>query len=352
MTSNDQSKQYEPPQAMVNSGARISPAANISPFACIHEDVEIGAGTSIGSHVVIYPGVTIGENCKIYPGTVISPEVQDLEFWRTSESNSDIRPAIRIGNGVHLEPNVIIRGGVVIGDGSWIGANVTILDGARIGRGVKIFPSAVIAGIPQDLKFEGEKTTVEIGDDTVIREFVSIHRGTTYHGKTVVGKKCLLMAYVHVAHDCILGDNVIISNAVNMAGHVEVDDFAIISGTAAIHQFVKIGKHAFVAGGSLVRKDVPPFVKAGRSPVKYEGVNSIGLRRRNYPNERIHNIQDIYRYLFLSGMNTARALDHIEAHLPATEERDEIITFVRNATRGIIKGHNSGQIGNAAEAGE
>ncbi|MEO0473959.1 MAG: acyl-ACP--UDP-N-acetylglucosamine O-acyltransferase [Bacteroidota bacterium] len=246
-----------------------------------------------------------------------------------------------IGDRVHIEPSATLHGGISVGDDCWIGSSATIHDGARLGKSCKIFPSAVISAIPQDLKFQGERTLLIIGDNTTVRECATLNRGTDYYGQTTIGKNCLIMAYSHVAHDCLIGDNVIISNAVNIGGHVEIQEYAIIGGTAAIHQFAKIGKHAFVSGGSLVRKDVPPYVKCGRDPLQYEGVNSIGLRRRGFDNGTIHHIQDIYRMLFTSGMNTTQALDQVEAHMPATEERDEVITFIKNAARGIIKGHQS-----------
>jgi UDP-N-acetylglucosamine acyltransferase len=201
------------------------------------------------------------------------------------------------------------------------------------------FPRAVIGAIPQDLKFRGEETTAEIGDNTTIREFVTINRGTVAKGKTVVGSNCLLMAYVHIAHDCVVGNNVILVNGVTLGGEVEVDDFAIISANSLIHQFCHIGAHTILAGNSLVGKDVPPYIKAARYPLSYAGVNSIGLRRRNFCNEKINNVQDIYRVLFNKGMNVSQAVAYIEAELPATKERDEIILFIRNSKRGIIKGY-------------
>ena len=213
------------------------------------------------------------------------------------------------------------------------------MEGARIGKNCTIFPGAVIGAVPQDLKFKGEETTAIIGDNTTIREFVTINRGTAAKGKTVVGNNCLIMAYCHVAHDCVVGDNVIMSNAVQLAGEVQVDNYAVIGGGALVHQFCHIGPHVMLQGGALVNKDIPPFVKAGREPIAYAGVNSIGLRRRNFSNEQISEIQEIYRYLYLSGMNFSDAIDRIEAELHATKERDEIILFVRNAKRGIIRGY-------------
>ncbi|MDE6248924.1 MAG: acyl-ACP--UDP-N-acetylglucosamine O-acyltransferase, partial [Paramuribaculum sp.] len=225
------------------------------------------------------------------------------------------------------------------GEGTRIASNVTIMEGARIGKNCTIFPGAVISGIPQDLKFKGEDTLAIIGDNTTIRECVTINRGTAAKGKTVVGNNCLIMAYCHVAHDCIVGDNVIMSNATQLAGEVQVDNFAVIGGGSLVHQFCHIGPHVMLQGGALVNKDIPPYVKAAREPIAYAGVNSIGLRRRGFSGEVIRDIQEIYRYLYLSGLNNSDAIERIEAELPATPERDEIILFVRNAKRGIIRGY-------------
>ncbi|MBL0303687.1 MAG: acyl-ACP--UDP-N-acetylglucosamine O-acyltransferase [Cytophagaceae bacterium] len=248
-----------------------------------------------------------------------------------------VHPGAKIAQNVVIEPFTTIQNDVEIGEGTWIGPNVTIFEGARIGKNCKIFPGAVISAIPQDLKFKGEYTTAEIGDNTVIRECVTINRGTSDRNKTLVGNNCLLMAYVHVAHDCFLGDNVILSNGVQLAGHITLGDFVIIGGTSAVHQFVNIGAHSMIAGGSLVRKDVPPFVKAAREPLSYSGVNSIGLRRRNFTSEKIEEIQEIYRIIYLSGLNNSAAIDKIELELAATAERDEIINFVRNSERDYQK---------------
>ncbi|RMG60332.1 MAG: acyl-ACP--UDP-N-acetylglucosamine O-acyltransferase [Bacteroidetes bacterium] len=324
--------------AHIHPQAKIHPTAEIGPFAVIHEGVTIGAGTRVGAHVVLYPGVHIGENCRILPGTCISADASQLEYWRNENQDANHIATVRIGDNVHIEPSANIHGGIVIDEGSWIGSNSTIHDGARIGKYCKIFPGAVISAIPQDLKFKGEKTLLEIGDYTVVREFATLNRGTDYHGKTQIGHHCLIMAYVHVAHDCIIGDHVIMVNGVNLAGHVQIDDWAILEGLVAVQQFTRIGRHSFVAGGSLVRKHVPPYVKAAREPLTYTGINSIGLRRRNFQPDQINAIQEIYRQIFLSGMNTSHALDYVEQHLPATEERDEIVGFIRSASRGIIKG--------------
>ncbi len=250
-----------------------------------------------------------------------------------------IHPEAKIAQNVVIEPFTTIHKNVEIGEGTWIGSNVTIFEGARIGKNVKIFPGASISALPQDLKYDGEDTLTYVGDNTVIREYVTISKGTKDRLKTEVGKNCLLMAYVHVAHDCLVGNNCIFSNAVQLAGHVIVNDFAIIGGTSAIHQFVQIGSHAMVSGGSLVRKDVPPFTKAAREPLTYCGINSIGLRRRGFSPEKINEIQEIYRYIFLKGLNNSKALDKVEVELKPSKERDEIIRFIRSSDRGVMKGY-------------
>jgi UDP-N-acetylglucosamine acyltransferase len=252
-----------------------------------------------------------------------------------------IHPEAKIAQNVVVEPFASIHKNVEIGEGTWIGPNVVIMEGARIGKNCKIFPGAVVSSVPQDLKFAGEVTTTHIGDNTVIRECVTISRGTIDKMKTVIGSNCLIMAYAHVAHDCIVGDNCIIGNSVQMAGHVEVGDYAIISAASLVHQFAKIGIHTMVSGGSLILKDVPPFVKAGREPLAYAGINSIGLRRRGFTSEQINEIQQIYRILFMSGLNNTQALDKIEIELPPSGERDEVVNFLRNSGRGIIRSYFS-----------
>lgn len=329
-----------PSQALIHPGAIIHPGARIEPFAVIHADVEVCEGAVIGAHAVVGPGVRIGRQSQVSPGAYLSGDARQLEYWREESPSAGSVTRVFVGERVFIGPHAVIHGGITIGDHCWIGGGCTLYDGARIGAHCRIFPGAVISAVPQDLKFSGEKTTLEIGEHTTIRECATLNRGTEYAGKTVIGSHVLVMAYAHVAHDCIIGDHVILANAVNMGGHVEIADHAIVGGMSAIHQFVKIGTHAMISGGSLVRKDVPPFVKAGREPLQYEGVNSIGLRRRGFSNEVIHQVQDIYRLLFVSGMNISSALDLIEAQLPAIEERDEIITFVRGASRGIIKGYH------------
>lgn len=252
---------------------------------------------------------------------------------------SYVHPEAIIADNVVIEPFVTIDKDVIIGEGTRIGSNVTIMQGTRIGKNCKIFPGAVIGAIPQDLKFKGEYTTVEIGDNTTIREFVTVNRGTAAKGKTKVGNNCLLMAYVHIAHDCVVGNNVILVNNSQLAGEVVVDDYAILAGLVAVHQFVHVGSHVMIAGGSLVRKDVPPFIKAGREPLAYVGINSIGLRRRNFSNDKIREIQDIYRYIYQKGLNTSQAVEFVEADTPASPERDEILLFIKDSKRGIIRGY-------------
>lgn len=250
-----------------------------------------------------------------------------------------VHPAAKIAPSVVIDPFVTIDQNVEIGEGTRIGSNVTIMEGARIGKNCTIFPGAVISAIPQDLKFRGEETLAIVGDNTTIRECVTINRGTAAKGKTVVGNNCLIMAYCHVAHDCVVGDNVIMSNATQLAGEVVVDNHAVIGGGTLVHQFCHIGPHVMIQGGALVNKDIPPYVKAARDPIAYAGVNSIGLRRRGFTNEDIRDIQEIYRYLYLSGLNVSDAIERIEAELPATKERDEVILFIRNSKRGIIRGY-------------
>lgn len=249
-----------------------------------------------------------------------------------------VHPSAKIASTVVIEPFTTIHKNVEIGEGTWIGSNVTIMEGARIGKNCRIFPGAVISAIPQDLKYEGEDSLVVIGDNTTIRECVTINRGTKALGKTVIGENCLLMATAHIAHDCVIGNNCIIVNGVLLAGHVEIGSWAIIGGLCAVQQFAKVGTHAFVGGGSLVRKDVPPFVKAAKEPISYAGINSIGLRRRGYENKQINEIQNIYRILFQKSFNTSQALEIIETEFEATQERDEIVTFVRGSQSGIMKG--------------
>jgi len=254
---------------------------------------------------------------------------------------ANVHPEAKIGNKVVIDAFATIQKDVIIDDGTWIGPNAVIWDGARLGKNVKVFPGASISAVPQDLKFAGEKTETFIGENTVIREFVTISKGTSDKFKTVVGNNCLLMAYVHIAHDCFVGNNCILANTVQVAGHVTIDDWAIIGGASALHQFVKIGSHVMISGGSLVRKDVPPFIKAAREPLAYAGINSVGLKRRGFTSEKINEIQEVYRYIFLKGLNNSKAIDLVESELAPSEERDLIINFIRSSERGVIKGFST-----------
>lgn len=253
-----------------------------------------------------------------------------------------VHPQAKVARNVVVEPFTTINSDVEIGSGTWIGSNVTIMEGARIGKNCRIFPGAVISAIPQDLKFEGEDSLTIIGDNTTVRECVTINRGTSASGKTQIGSNCLIMATSHIAHDCIIGDNAIVVNGVALAGHVTVGKHAIIGGLAAVHQFIHIGDHAMISGGSLVRKDVPPYTKAAKEPLSYVGINSIGLRRRGFTSAKIKEIQDIYRILYQKNYNNSQALEIIEAEMEATPERDEIMLFIRNSQRGIMKGYSAG----------
>ncbi len=248
-----------------------------------------------------------------------------------------IHPNAKLGKDIIVDPFAVIEDDVIIGDGTHVMSHVVIMKKVSIGKSCKIFPGAVIGAIPQDLKFNGEDTIVEVGDNTTIRECVTINRGTKDKWKTVVGSNCLLMAYSHIAHDCILGNHVIIANSVQLAGHVEIGDHAIIGGMAAAIQFSKIGAHTYIAGGTEVIKDVPPYIKAGRSPLCYVGVNSIGLQRRGFTSERINSISEIYRNIYLRGLNISQATQIIEKELPDSDEKSEILKFIKDSKRGILK---------------
>lgn len=251
---------------------------------------------------------------------------------------ASVHPKAIIGNDVTIGPYSFIDKDVVIGDGTWIGPNVTIFSGARIGKGCRIFPGAVIAAIPQDLKFSGEETTAEIGNYTTIRECVTINRATKYAWKTTVGSNCLIMAYAHVAHDCQVGNHVILANTVQLAGHVEIEDFAILEGMVAVQQFVRIGAHSFVAGGSLVRKNVPPFVKVAREPLTYMGVNHIGLSRRGYDKGTIQQIKAMYHPIFVTQQKLSEAMVYLQDHFEDSIEQRMILQFIQRSSKGIVRG--------------
>jgi len=252
-----------------------------------------------------------------------------------------IHPDATIADKVEIGPFVSIAADVRIGEGTWIGPQVTIFDGVRIGANCKIFPGAVLGAVPQDLKYENEKTYLEIGNNVTIREYCTLNKGTKANNKTTIGDHSLIMAYSHVAHDCIIGEHVVLANNATLAGHIEVGNYAIIGGMVAIHQFTDIGESAYVAGGSLVRKNVPPFVKVAREPLSYAGVNSVGLRRRGFSNKQINNIHEIYRILFVKGISVTKAIAYIETNINATPERDKILSFIDGTEKGIVKGFNS-----------
>ncbi len=254
-------------------------------------------------------------------------------------SLSCVHPEAIIGKNVEIGPFVTIDKNVVIGDNTKIYSNAVILSGARIGQNCQIFPGAVVSGVPQDLKFGGEDSICEIGDNTVIRECATINRGTASKGTTIVGNNCLIMAYAHIAHDCVLKNHIIVGNASQLAGEVEVDDYAILSGGSLVHQFSHIGMHVMIQGGSRLGKDIPPYITAGREPITYSGVNVIGLKRRGFTNEQIGTIQEVYRVLYQSGLNNSDAVKQIESTLPGSEERDNILSFISSSQRGIIRGY-------------
>lgn len=253
---------------------------------------------------------------------------------------SEVHPNAKIGGNVTIGPFCYIEEGVEIGEGTDIASHVTICSGVTIGKNCRIFPGAVIGAIPQDLKYKGEETTVVIGDHTDIREYVTINKGTVASGTTIVGSHCLLMAYVHVAHDCIVGNHVILANNVNLAGHVVIEDWAVLEGLVAVQQFIQIGCHSFIAGGSLVRKNVPPYVRAAREPLAYIGINSIGLTRRGFDAQTIKNIQSIYREVFVHRQNMTTALEIIKNVHEDSVEKEQVVKFIQSSAKGIIKGIN------------
>ncbi len=248
-----------------------------------------------------------------------------------------IHPNAKIGSNVKIDPFAVVHEDVEIGEGTYIMSHATIMNGSRIGKHCKIFPNAVISGIPQDLKFVGEQTTAEIGDNTSIRESVTVNRGTRAAGKTVVGSNCLLMAYSHVAHDCVLGNYVILANSVQLAGHVEVGDHAVLGGLSGAHQFTRIGAHTYIAGSTVIRKDIPPYVKAAREPMSYMGVNIVGLQRCAFDDQKIKKISEIYHVLFVEKHTTSYALEVIASTFDASPERDFILDFVKSSKIGIIR---------------
>ena len=252
--------------------------------------------------------------------------------------NHFIHPDAKLGQGVEVGHYSVIEADVEIGEGTNIGHNVTILSGARIGKNCRVFPGAVIAAIPQDLKYNNEYSTVEIGDNTTIRECVTVNRGTIDREKTTIGNNCLLMAYVHIAHDVIVGDNCIIANSASIAGHVIIDDHVVIEGIVGIQQFIRIGRFAFISGGSKVRKNIPPFVKVARDPLTYAGVNSVGLRRNGYEDDKVKAIEDIYRVLYIKNSNLTKGISDVNTNLSKNPYSKEILNFIETSENGVIKG--------------
>lgn len=248
-----------------------------------------------------------------------------------------IHPDAKLGKNITVEPFAYIAGDTVIGDDCWIGPGAVIHDGARIGKGCKIHTAASVSCLPQDLKFEGEKTTAEIGDYNDIREYVTISRGTSSKGKTVIGSHNLLMAYVHVAHDDVVGSHCVIANRVSLAGEVQVGDWCVIGGHAAIHQWTRVGDHSMIQGGALLGQDTPPFIIVRNDTLRFAGVNKIGLSRRGFTPERIGEIHDACRILFQSGLNYMNGCDEVEKQVPQSPERDQLIDFIRTSQRGIIR---------------
>lgn len=266
-----------------------------------------------------------------------------------SYQHAAVHPNARIGKNVKIGPWVTIEADVVIGDNTTIGANVCIMSGTRIGKNCQIFPGAVVGAIPQDLKYSGEDTTLEIGDNVIIREYCTLNRGTRANYKTVIGNNCLLMAYVHVAHDCVIGEHCILANNATLAGHVEIEEHVILGGMTAVHQFVQIGAHALIGGGTLLNKDVPPYVRISRYPASYIGVNTVGLRRQGFASNVIRSIQDIYHQLFVEHRNISKGVKFIEEHIEDSLERQRIIGFTRASKNGLIKGLNNKRKNNTPE---
>ena len=253
---------------------------------------------------------------------------------------SYIHPDAKIADNVKIGPFVTIEADVEIGEGTEIHSGAVILNGSRIGRNCRIHSSAVIGGVPQDLKFKGEKTLAIIGDNTVIREFATINRGTASKGKTVIGNNCLIMAYCHVAHDCYLHNNIIMSNACQIAGEVEIEDYAVMGGGTLVHQFTHIGQHIMLQGGSHVNKDIPPYAMVGREPISYIGINVVGLRRRGFTPEQLGRIQETYRYIYFSDLHNSEAINRILEETQPSAERDLIVDFIRTSARGIVRAVN------------
>lgn len=252
-------------------------------------------------------------------------------------STAIVSPKAKLGDSINIGPYAIIHDDVEISDGCSIGPHAVLYDGARLGKSVQIFQAASVANFPQDLKFGTEKTYFYIGDNTVIREFTALHRGTTARGYSKIGKNCLIMAYVHIAHDCVVGDNCILANGVQMAGHVTVEDWVTIGGLVPIHQFSRIGMHSMIGGGFRVPADIPPYILAAEEPIKYKGLNIVGLRRRGFPNEDIYSLKKTYEIIYQSGLNLSQAKEKIACEMPGNQMAENVLNFIANSKRGIIK---------------
>lgn len=252
-------------------------------------------------------------------------------------SSAIISPKAQLADDVTVGPYAVVEDNVTIDSGAVIGSSVLLASGTVLGKNVKISHGAVIGTNPQDLKFGGEVTKAIIGDNTVVREYATINRGTKYHMQTVVGQNCFIMAYAHIAHDCIVGNNVIMANSVNLAGHVEIDDHAILGGVLPVHQFVKIGAHCMVGGGFRVQQDICPYALVGGYPLKVVGINSIGLRRRGFSAETVKTLEQTFKILFFSGLNTTQALERIKGEIEMCPEVENVLTFLNRSNRGIVK---------------
>ncbi|HEX4999869.1 MAG TPA: acyl-ACP--UDP-N-acetylglucosamine O-acyltransferase [Terriglobia bacterium] len=259
------------------------------------------------------------------------------------DSRSSVSPKAQLGRDVSVGPFSLIEDDVVIGDGTWIGSNVVVHNGARIGKRCEVFSGAAIAGPPQDLKYAGEETLLEVGDGTVVRECVTLNRATVEGGVTRIGANCFLMAYTHVAHDCRLGDNVVLANGVALGGHVFVGDYSVVGGLVPVHQFVRIGEHAMIGGGYRVTKDVPPYILAAREPLVFERLNIVGLRRRGLDKRSLSSLDHAYRLLYRSGLNVSQAVERIKDEVERTPFVETLLSFIAESRRGIIAGPKRGE---------
>jgi UDP-N-acetylglucosamine acyltransferase len=255
------------------------------------------------------------------------------------DQHAVVSPKASLGENVHVGPFAIIEDDVSIGDGTWIGAHAVVHNGARLGRECKIHQAAAVGGPPQDLKYKGEPTVLEVGDRAVVREFVTLNRGTVETGKTVIGNDCLFMAYAHVGHDCVVGENAILANCVALGGHVTLGKWVIIGGLTPVHQFCHVGDHVMIGGGFRVTKDVPPYILAGDAPLMFERLNTIGLRRRGFSAHSIELLEKTYRLLYRSNLNVTQAVARIKEEVEQTPEVQNVLKFIAGSERGIIPGH-------------